>query len=346
MEHLVSLNLLYGISGFCVGVLVGMTGVGGGSLMTPLLILLFGVHPTTAVGTDLLFAASTKATGTVVHAAARTVDWMLVCLLMIGSVPATLATLILLSRFDLKGVAAQHVITVTLGSVLLVTAVPNYRKKHSHTVCWSPEQARSAHRPPFHRRPWADHGCSGHRHFRWSWCDWSHRSTAAAPEDARRSYRRIGHCSWGAANTPGRCWSLVSWLCRLEPPREPIDRLIARYRFRQLSRNSRSRCRSSHDTRRRPFDCRCQVAGLTKVSLGQKHTSHFPIDVRFTPESGHELSGLGCPLSAKSGPQCANSSCRFRMWALPASRGRNPGISTWPPQTAETPDIGSFLAWR
>ena len=91
--------------------------------MTPLLILLFGVHPTTAVGTDLLFAASTKATGTVVHAAARTVDWMLVCLLMIGSVPATVATLILLSRFDLKGVAAQHVITVTLGGVLLATAL-------------------------------------------------------------------------------------------------------------------------------------------------------------------------------------------------------------------------------
>jgi uncharacterized membrane protein YfcA len=59
MGHSVSPDLLYGISGFCVGVLVGMTGVGGGSLMTPLLILLFGVHPTTAVGTDLLFAAST-----------------------------------------------------------------------------------------------------------------------------------------------------------------------------------------------------------------------------------------------------------------------------------------------
>jgi len=73
MEHLISPDLLYGISGFCVGVLVGMTGVGGGSLMTPLLILLFGVHPTTAVGTDLLFAASTKATGTIVHAAVRLV---------------------------------------------------------------------------------------------------------------------------------------------------------------------------------------------------------------------------------------------------------------------------------
>jgi uncharacterized protein len=119
MEYAVSPDLLYGISGFCVGVLVGMTGVGGGSLMTPLLILLFGVHPTTAVGTDLLFAASTKATGTIVHAAARTVDWMLVSLLAIGSVPATITTLVLLSRFDLKGVVAQHVITVTL----LVTAL-------------------------------------------------------------------------------------------------------------------------------------------------------------------------------------------------------------------------------
>ena len=117
------MDLVYGISGFCVGVLVGMTGVGGGSLMTPLLILLFGVHPTTSVGTDLLFAASTKATGTVVHAAARTVDWILVSRLAIGSAPATIATLIVLSRFDLKGVAAQHVITVTLGGVLLLTSL-------------------------------------------------------------------------------------------------------------------------------------------------------------------------------------------------------------------------------
>jgi len=118
-----SIDFLYTISGFCVGVLVGMTGVGGGSLMTPLLILLFGIHPATAVGTDLLFAASTKTVGTIVHAAARTVDWLLVVLLAVGSVPATIATLILLSQFDLQSVAAQHIITLTLGSVLLVTAL-------------------------------------------------------------------------------------------------------------------------------------------------------------------------------------------------------------------------------
>ena len=122
MQNLVSIDVLYAISGFGVGMLVGMTGVGGGSLMTPLLILLFGVHPTTAVGTDLLFAASTKTVGTIVHATARTVDWLLVGLLAIGSVPATLVTIILLSHFDQTSAAAQHFIALTLGVVLLITA--------------------------------------------------------------------------------------------------------------------------------------------------------------------------------------------------------------------------------
>lgn len=123
MQHLFSSDLLYALSGFCVGALVGMTGVGGGSLMTPLLILLFGVHPVTAVGTDLLFAASTKTVGTIVHARARTVDWRLVGLLLTGSMPATGATLIVLSRFDLASPAAQHAVTLTLGCLLLVTAI-------------------------------------------------------------------------------------------------------------------------------------------------------------------------------------------------------------------------------
>jgi hypothetical protein len=123
MPSLLSVDPLYAVSGFCVGLLIGMTGVGGGSLMTPLLILLFGVHPSTAVGTDLLFAASTKAVGTVVHAAERTVDWRLVGLLATGSVPGTIATLLVLSRVDLSGARAQHAVTLTLGCVLLFTAV-------------------------------------------------------------------------------------------------------------------------------------------------------------------------------------------------------------------------------
>jgi uncharacterized membrane protein YfcA len=123
MQNLISPDVLHAISGFCVGLLVGITGIGGGSLMTPLLILLFGIHPTTAVGTDLLFAASTKSVGTIVHAAARTIDWRVVGLLAIGSVPATIASLAMLSLFDLAGATAQHAVTLTLGGVLLVTAL-------------------------------------------------------------------------------------------------------------------------------------------------------------------------------------------------------------------------------
>jgi uncharacterized protein len=79
---------VYAISGFVVGLLVGMTGVGGGSLMTPLLIVLFGVQPATAVGTDLLYAALTKAGGTLVHGFAHSIDWPIVRRLAFGSMPA------------------------------------------------------------------------------------------------------------------------------------------------------------------------------------------------------------------------------------------------------------------
>src|SRR5215472_3987303 len=97
MTLFAAIDPLYVLSGFLVGVLVGMTGVGGGSLMTPLLILLFNIHPATAVGTDLLFAALTKSVGTMVHGAAKTIDWSIVGLLAAGSVPGTAATLVILS---------------------------------------------------------------------------------------------------------------------------------------------------------------------------------------------------------------------------------------------------------
>jgi uncharacterized membrane protein YfcA len=81
-----AIDPLYSVCGFVGGLLVGMTGVGGGSLMTPLLILLFGIHPTTAVGTDLLYAAATKTGGSLVHGLARTIDWTVVRRLASGSV--------------------------------------------------------------------------------------------------------------------------------------------------------------------------------------------------------------------------------------------------------------------
>ena len=113
---------LYSLSGFVVGALVGMTGVGGGALMTPLLILLFGVHPATAVGTDLLYAAATKSGGSLVHGYARSIDWRVVRRLATGSIPATVVTLAALSHFNLDGDAAGSLITMTLAVVLLLTA--------------------------------------------------------------------------------------------------------------------------------------------------------------------------------------------------------------------------------
>jgi len=114
---------LYSLSGFAVGALVGMTGVGGGSLMTPVLILLFGVHPATAVGTDLLYAAATKTGGSLVHGFARSIEWHVVRRLATGSVPATIVTLAALSHFNLSGEAARNLITLVLSVALFATAI-------------------------------------------------------------------------------------------------------------------------------------------------------------------------------------------------------------------------------
>ena len=112
----------YSAAGFAVGTLVGLTGVGGGSLMTPLLILLFGIHPSVAVGTDLLFAAATKSAGTTAHGMSQTVDWRITRNLALGSVPATFATLVALHWFGAPTRATEHLMSVALGIALLLTA--------------------------------------------------------------------------------------------------------------------------------------------------------------------------------------------------------------------------------
>ena len=114
---------LFALSGFFVGLLVGQTGMGGGSLMTPILVLLFGIHPATAVGTDLLYASATKTVGTLVHGLNHTVVWRIVGRLAMGSVPATVATLLVISRFDIGGRTAAGVISTVLGVTLLLTSL-------------------------------------------------------------------------------------------------------------------------------------------------------------------------------------------------------------------------------
>jgi len=123
MDLIQAINPLYSLCGFAVGALVGMTGVGGGALMTPLLILLFGIHATTAVGTDLLYACITKTGGTAVHGWLRTVEWRVVRRLAAGSVPATALTLLALSYVNLHGDTANRVISTLLGLALLATSI-------------------------------------------------------------------------------------------------------------------------------------------------------------------------------------------------------------------------------
>jgi len=118
-----ALHPLYVLSGFAVGFLVGMTGVGGGSLMTPLLIILFHVHPTTAVGTDLLYASITKTGGSLVHGFNRTIDWRIVTRLAMGSLPASLLTLLIMHLAKLDSATTGILVTRVLGTALLATAL-------------------------------------------------------------------------------------------------------------------------------------------------------------------------------------------------------------------------------
>jgi uncharacterized protein len=117
------LDPLYSVSGLFVGFLVGLTGVGGGSLMTPILVLLFHVHPATAVGTDLLYAAATKATGTLVHGSKGTIDWRITGRLAAGSVPAAALTLWLLHLHGPQTAGTNQLIQLVLGGALLLTAL-------------------------------------------------------------------------------------------------------------------------------------------------------------------------------------------------------------------------------
>lgn len=118
------MDIAYIFAGLGVGFLVGLTGVGGGSLMTPLLVFLFGFKPTVAVGTDLLFAAITKTGGVWIHHGNhRSVEWKIVGLLSLGSLPSAVITILVLRHLSAIGHETSHLITFSLGAALLLTAL-------------------------------------------------------------------------------------------------------------------------------------------------------------------------------------------------------------------------------
>ena len=136
------------ISGFGVGAIVGMTGVGGGSLMTPLLISVFKLNPAVAIGTDLWFAAITKTSGSIAHHRHGQVDYRITGLMLLGSIPAAIATIALMHFTGVtKGWASA--LTFSLGIALLLTAVTVAYKQAWHSVAlrlqrWLPEHRKPA----------------------------------------------------------------------------------------------------------------------------------------------------------------------------------------------------------
>src|ERR1700754_2168893 len=136
------------LSGFGVGAIVGLTGVGGGSLMTPLLLSVFKLNPAVAIGTYLWFAAITKSTGSVAHYRHGNVNLKITALLLARSLPASVATIALMHYTGVtKGWASA--LTVSLGIALLLTAVTVAYRQAWHSVAlklqrWLPEHRKPA----------------------------------------------------------------------------------------------------------------------------------------------------------------------------------------------------------
>ncbi len=132
--------IYYICAGFVVGLLVGLTGVGGGSLMTPILLIFFNVKAAVAVGTDLLYASITKSVGIFAHGKLGNIDWKIVRLLAYGSIPASLLTLLYLKDLDIASDHAVSSIKFWLGIALLLTSISvlfrNQLAKLSKTGHW------------------------------------------------------------------------------------------------------------------------------------------------------------------------------------------------------------------
>ena len=143
------MDLAYIATGFLVGFVIGLTGVGGGSLMTPALVLFFGIQPAIAVGTDLLYAAVTKSGGIFVHHTNGTIEWKIVGLLSLGSIPSTLFSIFLLKHLEMEKIEYDHLITLVLSIALILTSLVLLFRTQLHTIS---QYERFALIRAFHRR--------------------------------------------------------------------------------------------------------------------------------------------------------------------------------------------------
>lgn len=143
------MELAYSFAGLVVGFIVGLTGIGGGALMTPILIVIFGIPPITAVSTDLLYAAITKFGGTISYARKKLVEWRVALLLLAGSIPGSILTIRYLQ--SLNGLEQiEHMMNLTLGISLVLTSVAVFlrNKIRDQAMKWQHSIAAS------HARKW------------------------------------------------------------------------------------------------------------------------------------------------------------------------------------------------
>lgn len=140
---MIAVDWLNALAGLLVGTIVGMTGVGGGSLMSPILILLFGVAPATAVGTDLWFAAATKTVGSIVHHRQNSADHRIVGWLCLGSIPAAILTLLLLFEFGGHQEKSGFIVTL-LGGMLIITSFATlFRRQLVHAMIDTDDEVKA-----------------------------------------------------------------------------------------------------------------------------------------------------------------------------------------------------------
>ena len=116
------MDFLFTIAGFLVGFIIGMTGVGGGSLMTPILVLGFSIPPVIAVGTDLVYAAITKSVGVFAHQKHGNIKWKVVALLSMDSIPASICSIFIIKHLNIAGINYDQLILSSLSFAMILTA--------------------------------------------------------------------------------------------------------------------------------------------------------------------------------------------------------------------------------
>ena len=194
------------VAGFLVGFLVGLTGVGGGSLMTPILLLFFHIKPAFAVGTDLLYASITKSVGIFAHGKLGNIDWRIVKLLAAGSVPASIGTILFLRTINVESNEAIATIKFSLGVALIVTSAAVLLRAKlmsmlaKETLIPQPYVAAST-------------VFTYLRRCRRTWCD---SADCAIPKEKNHHHHRQRYCTRGTINISGRPRSCQPWYCGLQ----------------------------------------------------------------------------------------------------------------------------------